>query len=149
MKKYNLPFRIEGAKAFDNRGSLSFVNDFNFSKIKRFYVIDNYKNNFVRAWHGHKNEEKFFYCMSGAVQISCVEISNYKKPKKNKKIFSWILTESKSDIIFVPKGYANGSMNLKKNTKILVFSTSSLEQSSKDDYRYPANYWNPWKIENR
>ena len=149
MKKYKLPQKIEGAKAFDLRGSLSFVNDFSFRTVKRFYLIDNFKNNFVRAWHGHKYEEKFFYCISGAAQVACVEISNYKKPSKNKKIFSWVLTENKSEIIYIPKGYANGSMNLKENTKLLVFSTSTLEQSSKDDYRYPANYWNPWKIENR
>ena len=40
-------------------------------------------------------------------------------------------------------------MNLKPQTKILVFSSSTLQESAKDDYRYPANYWNPWKIENR
>ena len=50
MKKYNLPQKIEGAKAFDNRGSLSFVNDFSFRSKKRFYVIDNFKNNFIE--HG-------------------------------------------------------------------------------------------------
>ena len=149
MKKYKLPVKIEGAKAFDNRGCLSFVNQFKFSNIKRFYVIENFKNNFVRAWHGHKNEDKFFYCINGAAQISCVEISNYKKPSKKKKIFSWVLTETKSEIIFVPRGYANGTMNLKPQTKILVFSSSTLQESAKDDYRYPANYWNPWKIENR
>ncbi len=149
MKKSNTPLKIDGGKAFDNRGSLSFVNNFNLSKIKRFYIIENFKNNFIRAWHGHKFEEKYFYCLTGAAQISCVEISNYKKPSKNKKIYSWVISDNKSELIYVPKGFANGSMNLKQKTKILVFSTSSLENSVNDDYRYPAKYWNPWDIQSR
>ena len=45
--------------AIDGRGELLFCNDFNMSNIKRFYQIKNFKNPFVRAWHGHKFEDKY------------------------------------------------------------------------------------------
>lgn len=140
------PKKILGDKFFDNRGSVSFVNEFNFLKIKRYYILQNNNNNFIRAWHAHKKEEKFFTCIDGSCQISCVKISNFKKPKKNAKIESWIISSEKPEIIYVPRGFANGSMNLVPNTKILVFSTSSVQDSLNDDFRYSYNYWNPWKI---
>lgn len=50
------PRIIKGGIAIDNRGTLSFVNDFNFetAKIKRFYHVTNHDKSIIRAWHGHK-----------------------------------------------------------------------------------------------
>ena len=47
------PKLIEGKSIFDNRGSVSFSNEFSFLEIKRFYLVHNYNKNFIRAWHGH------------------------------------------------------------------------------------------------
>ena len=47
------------------------------------------------------------------------------------------------------RGYANGSMSLQSNSELLIFSTLSLKESIKDDYRYDYDYWDPWKISNR
>ena len=30
-----------------------------------------------------------------------------------------------------------------------IFSTLTIEGSLKDDYRYNANYWDPWQISNK
>jgi len=143
---YKKPTIIEGNSIFDNRGSLTFVNKFNLKKIKRFYIIKNHNAKFIRAWHGHRIEEKFFFCIEGAFQLSCVKIDNFKKPNPKSKVFSWVLSSEKPQIIFIPKGYANGTMTLSKNTKILVFSSSSLEESKSDDYRYSWDHRNPWDI---
>jgi dTDP-4-dehydrorhamnose 3,5-epimerase len=140
------PYKIQGDKIFDNRGSLSFVNSFGFKGVKRFYLIQNHQKNFIRAWHAHKKEEKYFFCIEGSCQISCVEVNNFKNPSKNSKIYKWVLSDQKPEIVFIPKGYANGSMNFSIDTKILVFSSSTLQQSASDDYRYPFDYWNPWSI---
>jgi len=140
------PKLIDGKRLFDNRGSVSFSNTFSFSEIKRFYIVHNYNKNFIRAWHAHKKEEKYFFCVEGSCQISCVAVNNFKNPNKSSKIYSWVLSDQKPEIIFIPKGYANGSMNFSINTKILVFSSSTLQQSASDDYRYPFDYWNPWSI---
>ena len=50
---------INPGLAIDDRGELMFSNEFDMSKIKRFYQITNHLNLFVRAWHGHQKEEKF------------------------------------------------------------------------------------------
>ena len=143
------PKLINGNRIFDNRGSLRFSNELNFKNIKRFYLVHNYAKNFIRAWHGHLHEEKYIGCIKGTFQISAVKIDNIKKPSKKSKIHNYILNMSDSNFVHIPKGFANGSMSLEENSELLIFSTSSLSESLKDDIRYDARYWNPWDIRSR
>ena len=141
-----LPKLIKGDRVYDNRGSLKFCNKLNFKSIKRFYTVHNYNKNFVRAWHGHLKEEKYIGCIKGTFQVSAVKINNVKNPNKKNKIFNFYLNQNDNSFLFIPKGYANGSMSLEENSELLIFSTSTLKESINDDFRYEANYWNPWKI---
>ena len=50
---------INGGIAVDDRGQLSFVNDFDFKDVKRFYMVENHEKGFIRAWHGHKKDVKY------------------------------------------------------------------------------------------
>lgn len=143
------PKLISGNRIFDNRGSLRFSNDLSFKNIKRFYTVHNYTKNFIRAWHGHINEEKYIGCIKGTFQISAVKIDNIKKPNKKNEISNYFLNESNNNFVYVPKGFANGSMSLEANSELLIFSTSSIKESLNDDIRYDAEYWNPWKITSR
>ena len=143
------PKLINGNRIFGNRGSLRFSNDLSFKNIKRFYTVHNYTKNFIRAWHGHINEEKYIGCIKGTFQVSAVKIDNVKKPNKKNEIHNFFLNESNSNFVHVPKGFANGSMSLEENSELLIFSTSSIKESLNDDIRYDSEYWNPWKINNR
>ena len=127
------PKIIEGNRIFDNRGSLRFSNNLNFKSLKRLYIVHNYSKNFVRAWHGHKKEEKYICCIKGTFQISAVKLDNLKKPNKKNKIFTYYLNENNNNFVYVPKGFANGSMSLEENSKLLIFSTLTIEESLKDD----------------
>jgi hypothetical protein len=40
-------------------------------------------------------------------------------------------------------------MTLTPNTKLIFFSTATLDESSEDDIRFPARFWDPWSIEER
>ena len=143
------PKLINGNRIYDNRGSLRFSNELEFKKIKRFYMVHNYNKNFVRAWHGHLNEEKYIGCIKGTFQISAVRIDNIKRPNKKNKIHNFYLNKNNNNFVYIPKGYANGSMSLEENSELLIFSTSSINESLKDDIRYNSEYWNPWKINHR
>ncbi len=143
------PKIIVGNRIYDDRGSIRFSNQLNFKKIKRFYIVHNYTKNFIRAWHGHKKEEKYISCIKGSFQISAVKIDNFKKPSKRNKVNTYFLNESNNNFVFIPKGYANGLKSLEENSELLILSTSSLQESVKDDFRYDANYWNPWEIKYR
>ena len=138
-----------GGISIDDRGELTYFNSVNLKKIKRFYVMNNHENKFIRAWHAHKKESKIISVLSGAALICAVKIDNWKYPNKNSKIYRKVLSEKNPQMIQIPKGYANGTMTLSKNTKLIFFSDSTLEESIDDDYRFPFDYWDPWNIVQR
>ena len=140
---------IKGGLAVDDRGVVSFVNDFDFKDVRRFYIVENHKQDFVRAWHAHKNEGKYVMVVKGSALIGAVEIDNWDKPSKSQEVKRFVLSEKSPSVLFIPKGYANGFMSLSNDLKIMYLSTSSLEDSLGDDYRYDARYWNPWEVEER
>tara|TARA_B100001121_G_C18138215_1_gene366630 strand:- start:36 stop:476 length:441 start_codon:yes stop_codon:yes gene_type:complete len=137
---------LDAGSAIDDRGEVVFANKFDMNKIKRFYIVSNHRSNFIRAWHGHKKENKYVMVIQGAAMVCAVKIDNWKKPNKKNKVEKIILSEKKPKILFIPKGFANGFKTLKSNTKIIFFSTATTIQSSKDDFRFKFDYWNPWKI---
>ena len=136
IKTYN------GGLAVDDRGQLSFVNDFDFKDVKRFYMVENHEQGFIRAWHGHKKEGKYVYVPSGAILIGAVNL-------ETEEVERFVLSSSKPQVLFIPPGYANGFMNLQNNTKVIFFSTSTLEDSMGDDIRFEWDKWNIWDIEKR
>lgn len=143
-QQFNKPYLLNGDVFIDTRGKVSFVNDFNFPKIKRFYIVENHEKGAVRAWHGHKHEEKYVFVISGIALVGAVQIDNWKNPSKKIKIHSFLLSSKKPAILYIPKGYANGFQSKTRDVKLIFFSTSTLDQSKKDDIRFDFRYWDIW-----
>jgi dTDP-4-dehydrorhamnose 3,5-epimerase len=141
--------QISGGKAFDDRGSLTFINDLDLTIFKRFYVVENHARGFVRAWHGHKKEAKAVVVVSGSALVAAVKIDNWDSPSKDLKVERVVLSAEKPSALLIPAGYANGFMTLTDSAKVMFLSTSSLEESAGDDFRFDARLWNPWNIEER
>ncbi|HUD06067.1 MAG TPA: dTDP-4-dehydrorhamnose 3,5-epimerase family protein [Candidatus Saccharimonadales bacterium] len=149
MVKGQEPKIIEGGLAVDDRGQVSFSNDFDFAGVKRFYMVSNHAQGFVRAWHGHKKEAKYVLVVKGAALIGAVPIDNWDNPSKDAVVKRFVLSEKKPNVLYIPAGHANGFMSLTKDAQIMFFSTSSLEESLGDDFRYPARHWDIWSVEER
>ena len=146
--------QITGNISTDDRGSLKFINDFNFDGIKRFYQVQNLCKNFIRAWHGHIKEAKYVYVVKGSILFGVVPIpstpysdelgQNIKQePKK------YILSSDKPSILYVPPNHANGFMTLTDDAIVQFFSTSTLDESKGDDIRFAYDTWNIWNVEYR
>lgn len=124
-----------GAVAVDDRGSVAFVNDFDFEDVKRFYQVSNHKRGFIRAWHGHENEGKYVYVVKGSAKVAYVKMKGGVPPV-------WMVLSDKSPkVMYIPPGYANGFKTLEEGTIIQFFSTSTLEESQGDDTRYEWTHW--------
>ncbi|WP_291285043.1 WxcM-like domain-containing protein [Flavobacterium sp.] len=136
-----IPKIIQGSNFSDNRGVISFVNDFKFQDIERFYIISNSEENPIRAWQGHKLDAKNFYCLSGSFRIYFVKIDDWDNPSKELSIEAFFVSEFDSKIVHIPAGYANAIESLSSNSKLISFSTLSLENLDGDDVRYPFDYW--------
>jgi len=143
------PVMMAGGLAADDRGELAYVNDFRFEGVKRFYMVSNYSQGFVRAWHGHKREAKYVTAMSGAAVVGAVCIDDWERPSKELEVQRFVLSAHRPSVLYIPPGYANGFMSLTADLRLMFFSTSSLEESHGDDYRYESRYWDIWNVVER
>ncbi len=128
---------LNGGISVDDRGSVRFVNEFDFKNVKRFYQVSNHTKGFIRAWHGHKKEGKYVYVTSGSALIGVVNM-------KTDQIQKFTLSDKIPKILWIPPGYFNGFKSLEENTNIMFFSTSSLQDSMEDDVREPYDKWDIW-----
>jgi len=55
-----------------------------------------------------------------------------------------VLSAKNSEIVSVPKGYANGLKALEPDSEIMIFSDKSLEDGANDNIRFPADKWFDW-----
>ena len=133
---------IPGGVAVDDRGSVRFVNDFDFANVKRFYQVQNHRRGFIRAWHGHQYEAKYVYVASGSALIGAANM-------ETQVVDKFILSSQSPKVLYIPAGYANGFKTLEENTIILFFSTSDLNSSLKDDIRFDYDKWNIWEEDYR
>ena len=143
------PRIIKGGLSVDDRGEVGFVNDFDFAGVRRFYTVTNHARGFVRAWHAHRQESKYVTVTSGAALIGAVRIDNWEQPSASLPVFRTVLSAAGPQILFIPAGFANGFMSLTSDTRLMFFSTCSVEESRGDDIRYAARHWDIWTVEER
>jgi len=129
----------KGGLFADDRGFLKFINDFNFEGVKRFYQVENYERGFIRAWHGHKKEGKYVYVVQGSAIVGAVNM-------ETQAVEKFILSAAKPEILWIPAGYYNGFKTLEENTKLIFFSTSTIDESKGDDIREEYDKWDIWDI---
>jgi dTDP-4-dehydrorhamnose 3,5-epimerase len=141
---------INGDLAVDDRGSVRFVNKFDFASVKRFYMVDNHQAGFIRAWHAHKNEGKYVMAVRGSAVVAAVQIDDWQNPAPDSPVKRYILSDSKPSVLWIPPGYANGFKTLTENARLIFFSTSTIEESRNDDYRWPPDrFGDVWKVVER
>ena len=134
---------IKGGIAVDDRGSLRFVNDFHFENVKRFYQVENHRRGFIRAWHGHEREGKYVWVAAGSALVGVIPLSA--QPGDMSQAQKFILSDKSPAILWIPAGNYNGFMNLEENTRVIFFSTSSMEETLGDDIRKPFDMWDIWQ----
>ena len=134
---------IEGKMAEDDRGSAVFVNDFDFKDVKRFFMIQNRSTDFVRAWHGHKQEARYVLVVKGSILLGAVEISDWDNPSAAvpQKL---VLTALKPQVVYIPPNSASGFKTLTDDAQVMFFSTTTFEESKNDDFRFPPDTWDIW-----
>jgi dTDP-4-dehydrorhamnose 3,5-epimerase-like enzyme len=137
---------IEGGTAVDERGVVSFVNDFDFRGVKRFYTVASHRVGAVRAWHAHRREAKYVTVVRGSALVGAVKIDNWERPSPQSTVHSFVLEAARPAVVAIPAGYANGFMSLTADTLAVFFSTATLEESLEDDIRYDARYWDIWQV---
>lgn len=140
---------IVGGSATDDRGTLMFINAFDTMKARRFYVVSNHAQGFVRAWHGHRKEGKYVTVLRGAALVAAVRVEDMANPDPAALVERYVLSERSPSMLYIPPGFANGAMTLTADAIIQYFSTATLDESKGDDFRIDARFWDPWTIQER
>lgn len=135
------PRLIEGGLHVDVRGSVAFVNDFDFEGVDRFYVVRSHRSHEPRGWVGHRREQKRFFVVQGTSLIAVVRPDEWQSPASGLPVERFTLSAAKPQILCVPPGYATGSINLTADALLLVFSSGKIEDAQADDYRFPIDTW--------
>lgn len=129
------PIILKGAKNQDNRGLLLYNNDFDFSEIKRIYTIENSSIEFIRAWQGHRIEQRWFSALNGSFQIKVIEPNDWQKPTAIKLNFEFILKKDTLDFLHIPAGYLSSIKALEEKSQLLVLADYKINEVQ-DDYKF-------------
>lgn len=138
------PALIKGGMHSDNRGVLTFFNDFDMSLVKRFYIVAHFDDTVVRAWQGHQCEQKWFYVVEGSFKVILVKPDNWNRPSVNLPYQEFLLNAQNNDILNIPAGLATGFQALEEASKLMIFSDVTLAESINDDYRFDKDLWYSW-----
>jgi dTDP-4-dehydrorhamnose 3,5-epimerase len=135
------PRLINGGLHSDARGTVSFVNDFDFDGVGRFYAVRPREANTTRGWVGHRREHKWFTVVQGAVLVAVVEPDDWKSPSRSLAVTRFTLSDRNPQMLHVPPGHATGSAAITGDAILLVFSSGRFEDAASDDYRFPVDLW--------
>lgn len=135
---------FEGNRHEDERGVITYNNEFDFSRMKRLYTIENHSTGFVRGWQGHKIEQRWFACMKGSFEISVIEVDDFMQPSKDLTIHKYLLKEDKLTYLHIPAGYITAIQSLSVESKLLVLADYKLGEIN-DEYRFDLDYFNLFK----
>lgn len=132
---------IKGGSATDHRGQIRFVNDFDMSKVKRFYIIKNADTELVRGWRAHRIEQRWFYVLTGSFELHVIKIDNWESPSRDLPIERIILKSDKLEVIHLPEGYGTAFKALVPDSELLVFADHGVDHAKDDDYVWPLEYF--------
>lgn len=131
---------IAGNKHKDDRGIITYNNDFDASRIKRIYTIENHSIDFIRGWQGHEIEQRWFACIKGSFEISVIQINDFENPSKDLIVKKHQLNDEKLTYLHVPSGCVTAIQSKEENSKLLVLSDYGLGEIS-DEFRYSLDYF--------
>jgi dTDP-4-dehydrorhamnose 3,5-epimerase len=78
-----------------------------------------------------------------------VKLDHWDSPSKDLPLQEFILDSDRNYILHVPEGYATGLQANAPNSKLMVFSDFTLEESANDDFRFDKELWYNWNITNK
>lgn len=132
---------IKGQIFEDDRGTMTYSNEFDMTAIKRHYILNHHDTNVIRAWQGHKHEMKWMKCVEGSFTINLVKPLEVCNPVGNEKIDIVLLKAEEGNILQIPGGYFTGIKANNQFSTLIVFSDFLLNMSKNDDVRKAQNFW--------
>ena len=132
----NIPMIIKGDLFKDKRGKLFSCNQFDMTRVKRMYSIENINSDYIRGWKGHKIETRWFFATKGSIIINTISISDLEDPDSFSVINTFKLNDNNLDVLKVPPGFATSIKQYSNGDRICVFADYELGLSGDEDLRW-------------
>ena len=132
----NIPMIIKGDLFKDKRGKLFSCNQFDMTRVKRMYSIENINSDYVRGWKGHKIETRWFFATKGSIIINTISISDLEDPDSFSVINTFKLNDNNLDVLKVPPGFATSIKQYSNGDRICVFADYELGLSGDEGLRW-------------
>ncbi|CAM3820681.1 WxcM-like domain-containing protein [Sphingobacterium prati] len=132
---------FQGGIAKDERGQIRFVNDFDMSLVKRFYIIKNADTELIRGWRAHRIEQRWFYVLSGSFNVDLVKIDNWESPDQSLPVENVKLNAVDMKVLHVPVGYGTAFRALEADSELLVYADYPVTHAPLDDYTWKFDYF--------
>ena len=139
-----IPGIIQGGSYRDERGMLSFFNEFDLLPVRRFYVIEHPDVSVIRAWQAHKIEQKWFYVIAGSFKVVIVKPEEWLGSSEKLNPQEFILKSGDNRLLHIPGGFANGFKALAPGSQLMVFSDFPISKAGSDDFRFDKSLWYDW-----
>jgi len=136
------PKLISGGKHADQRGTVFFNNGFDASLVKRLYIIENADTSTIRAWQGHRIEQRWFSAITGSFKVQLIKIDDWEKPSKGLPAESFSLDAGQFNVLHIPAGYVSSIQALEGSSRLLVMANTLLGEMD-DEYRFAPDYFKP------
>ncbi|MHA7608230.1 WxcM-like domain-containing protein [Elizabethkingia meningoseptica] len=130
----------KGNRYIDDRGIITYNNEFDASQIKRIYTIENNSIDFIRGWQGHAIEQRWFACMNGRFSIAVIKVDDFDNPSKELEPTFFELNAESLDYLHIERGCITAIKALEPRSKLLVMADYALGEI-KDEYRFPLEYF--------
>jgi len=132
---------IQGERAKDERGQIRFVNDFDMTLIKRFYMIKNTNTTLIRGWRAHRIEQRWFYVLSGVFAVDLVKIDDWQNPDPMLPVQRVLLKAEAMKLLHIPAGYGTAFRALEADSELLVYADYPLVHAPLDDHTWDSDYF--------
>lgn len=130
-----------GSQHADERGVITYNNDFDVSIVKRIYFIENRDIEFIRGWQGHKIVQRWFTVVRGSFLLKLIKIDDWKCPTTTLEQEIFTLSFENMAVLHVPQGYVTSIQSLEENSKLMAMA-DYLMGEIQDEYRFAVHYFN-------
>ncbi len=143
--------KIDLVAHVDDRGYLIEIiraNDPHFTEFGQVYLVGNFAQGVIRAFHKHEVLWDWFFISHGAAKFVLVDDREGSPTYKEQNVF--VLSSRNPGLIAVPPGVYHGWMSLENDTQMVSTASEVYNRENPDEVRIPPDsFGDVWNVKGR
>ena len=143
--------KIDLVAHLDDRGYLIEIiraTDPHFTKFGQVYLVGNFAQGTIRAFHKHKALWDWFFISHGAAKFILIDDRGDCPTYKEQDVF--VVSSRNPSLIVVPPGVYHGWMSLEDDTQMISTASEVYNRENPDEERIPPDsFGDVWIVKGR